>query len=72
MDKFDHELVEVFCGAETVAHIVEGRLESKGIPLILKPVGEAYLSVTTGSRRLSVLVPRKYATAAKRLIEPGA
>ncbi|MBI4332075.1 MAG: hypothetical protein HY673_12405 [Chloroflexi bacterium] len=68
MGKRGKDFVEVYGGNERIAHIMRRHLESEGIPAVVVPIKDGAVSTFSGSLNLSVLVPRKYALVARKII----
>jgi hypothetical protein len=71
--KMDLEVVHIAQG-ELEANVIKSHLESEGIPVLLKyeAIGRIYGITVDGLGMIRVLVPKKYAEEAKRIIEPQA
>lgn len=71
--KEDLELVHIAQG-EFEANVIKSHLESEGIPVLLEyeAIGRIYGITVDGLGMIKVLVPKKCAEEAKRIIEPQA
>jgi hypothetical protein len=67
----DLEVVHIAQG-ELEANVIKSHLESEGIPVLLEyeAIGRIYGITVDGLGMIRVLVPKKYAEEAKRIIEP--
>jgi hypothetical protein len=69
--KKDLEVVHIAQG-ELEANVIKSHLESEGIPVLLEyeSVGRVIGLTVDGLGEIKVLVPKRFAEEAKRIIEP--
>lgn len=73
MGKSESKLITVCTvQGELKAHVIKSRLESEGIPAILKyeSASKVYGLTVDGLGQVEVLVPAEYAETARQLITP--
>ncbi len=70
----EEDLVTVYTAAQMEAHISKGRLESEGIPVALGSEGTGIVEWLSGPglARVAVMVPRRMAEEARRILEEPA
>ncbi|HEU65460.1 MAG TPA: hypothetical protein ENN57_02190 [Chloroflexi bacterium] len=67
------QLVTVCVARQIEAHIIKGRLESEGIPVLLsyESAGLVYGITVDGLGEVKIMVPRHLAEEAKQILEAG-
>jgi len=69
----EEQLVTVRVARQIEAHIIKGRLESEGIPVLLsyESAGLVYGLTVDGIGEVRIMVPKRLAEQAKEILEMG-